>query len=459
MGQPKDDRPGRADAESSHSLHSLNDSDDLPPPYTDEPEYITPPAPGIAPLPLHLRLVDSAYHLPDSIFRATDKRAISIAPALSRNSDELFHIIRRQMKLPPRPLLWIKGTHTESSNNGKKKENNHVTDFEFKLDLAETILTGWEDGSPLKSRWVAEEVLNDEDYKPAFRGGRTKTRVYHAPGSCGIRSEDRDALLASDEILDAEGADEPRTDNEAHLKMWCERFCNDPSPVKSYVSSNHYNRTKLIHYRFTLQRQIAGFDWKAMRNVLTSHIRELNYHGSVSFSFTIAQEHVTIYSPHWINRLRANRYVWWTFVILQLWILSWPLIWFMEKRYELAHTRWYSSIDCPLNETGLNKEYARGRDEATLGLFWAPAVKRAAWSRRCGEGDTLTRMDAERVQGLSLEQLLGVRQQTDSAAEVERRQRINSGNGGFVDHVVGLVRGVGEVGQDWRLSMGWGDNS
>lgn len=230
----KDDR---LDAASSHSLHSIED--DLPPPYSDEPDYIAPvstsgPAPGVAPLPLHLRLVDSAYLLPDSNLKADDKRAISIAPSLSRNSDELFYAIRRQMKLPPRPLLWIKGSHSESSNDKKQKGSNSVTDFEFKLDLAETMLSGWEADARGPWKWTEEEVLNDEDYKPAFRGGRLKSRTYKAPCCSRTRGEDSDALLASDTDIGADGPDEqPVTSNEANLKLWCERFCNDPSPVKS----------------------------------------------------------------------------------------------------------------------------------------------------------------------------------------------------------------------------------
>jgi hypothetical protein len=67
-------------------------------------------------------------------------------------------------------------------------------------------------------------------------------------------------------------------------------------------------------------------------------------------------------------------------------------------------------------------------------------------------------MDVERVQGYSLQQLLGM-QATASDSERERRERVDNGSGGFVDNVVGLVRGVSEVGQDWRMSMGWGANS
>ena len=62
----------------------------------------------------------------------------------------------------------------------------------------------------------------------------------------------------------------------------------------------------------------------------------------------------------------------------------------------------------------------QGRNESDLAEYWAPAVKQAAWSRRRGEGDVLTRMDVERVQGYSMQQLLGMRA-TASDSERERR--------------------------------------
>ena len=108
----------------------------------------------------------------------------------------------------------------------------------------------------------------------------------------------------------------------------------------------------------------------------------------------------------------------------------------------------------PETDSALIKCYAQGRNESALAEYWAPAVKQAAWTRRRGEGSVLTRMDVERVQGYSMQQLLGMRA-TDSDSERERRERVNNGAGGFVDNVVGLVRGVSEAGQDWRMTMGW----
>lgn len=227
-------------ASSSHSLHTLADGDDdLPPPYTDEPDLNPIPsvshlAPGYRPL----RLVDSAYALPGAKgLTICDTRAVTLEPSLSRNSAELFQVIRRQLKLPLRPLLRIQGTHTESSNDGKKKSSNTVTDFFFQLDLAETLLMGW-DGTPLSTNWVEAEVVRDGDEIPAFRGSRLRTRSYKAPALRSLSAaEDSDAaLLGAEAGTGADDRENPSAPSgmEADLKLWCERYCNDPSSLKSY---------------------------------------------------------------------------------------------------------------------------------------------------------------------------------------------------------------------------------
>ncbi|OQE38332.1 hypothetical protein PENCOP_c008G05944 [Penicillium coprophilum] len=432
-------------ASSSHSLHSL---DDAPPPYTDDPEPIPAPFQHVQPVQAvqpptsirSLRLIDSAYVLPGGIgVRPHDEVSLTLEPALSSDSVELYNVIRQQIKLPPRPLLHIHGSHSESSNDSSKENKDRsstVTDFQFRLDLAETMLTGWE-GGYMAANWREIEILTDEDLKPAYRGGILRSRAYRSPTSRPAISlgEDSDALLAQDNTAEDNSSPDAR-----NLRMWCKRFCDDPAPVKS----------------FTVHRKVSGFDSNAMRNVLTSHIRELNYRGSLSFSLSTAHRSVTVYSPHWINELRTNRFVWWAVVILQLWIITWPIIFFMEKRYEVVHARWNASL-IPESDSPLAKCYAFGRDESHLAEYWAPAVKQAAWTRRRGEGNLLTRMDADRLQGYSTQQLLGLRT-SSSDTELDRRQRMTNGDAGFVDNIVGLVRGIGEAREDWRLSAGWGAN-
>ena len=59
---------------------------------------------------------------------------------------------------------------------------------------------------------------------------------------------------------------------------------------------------------------------------------------------------------------------------------------------------------------------------------------------------------------MSNEQILRI-QSCESEAERQRRERVHSGQGGLMDSVVGLVRGVSEASQDYRLTMGWGANT
>ena len=249
-------RDDLSDAASSHSLRSIADQDDLPPPYSDEPHLD--PVPASIPPPASsssrptgafrpLRLVDAAYAIPGTKnVQSYDKRVVTLEPRLSSYKDELFHVIRRQLKLPVRPILLIKGTHTESSNDGKKKTSNDVTDFEFRLDLAETMLTGWE-GGPIHVNWMEVDVIRDGDDISAYRGGILRSRAYKAPKARREVDHGADSVAAllgpdSEAGVDVDADVQVEAENDAvmsiidSLKLWCERFCLDPSPVKSYCA-------------------------------------------------------------------------------------------------------------------------------------------------------------------------------------------------------------------------------
>lgn len=45
-------------------------------------------------------------------------------------------------------------------------------------------------------------------------------------------------------------------------------------------------------------------------------------------------------SDHWINRCRTNSFIWWICVILQLWIITWPVLWTMTKKWEVVKITW-----------------------------------------------------------------------------------------------------------------------
>lgn len=236
-------------ASSSHSLHSF---DDAPPPYSDNTEPIIAPDQSVRPIqPAQpptsirpLRLIDSAYVLPGGKnAKPHDKVSLTLDPALSSDCDGLYNVINRQIKLPPRPLLYIHGTHTEVRREKKKDEYNTVTDFHFALDLAETMLTGWE-GGYMGANWREVQVLTDEDVKPAYRGGILRSSTYKPPKSRAAisLSGDTDAILARNNAVEQDNS----SLDAKSLMMWCERFCRDPASVKSYALPTRVRNTLLI---------------------------------------------------------------------------------------------------------------------------------------------------------------------------------------------------------------------
>src|SRR5436190_12134253 len=98
---------------------------------------------------------------------------------------------------------------------------------------------------------------------------------------------------------------------------------------------------------FTLQRTIVNWDLDALQQHITALIRSTNYRGLITTSTYTYHDHLTVYSPSLINRLRTNPFIWWICVLLQLWIIAWPLIFLLESRYEVVFAEWYVSRTDP----------------------------------------------------------------------------------------------------------------
>lgn len=108
---------------------------------------------------------------------------------------------------------------------------------------------------------------------------------------------------------------------------------------------------------------------------------------------------VTVYSPHWVNRLRKNRFVWWFCVLTQLWIITAPVIAILERVYEVINPVWWYSHETEnaTSSSRSGREYSNGRDEAKVADFWAPMMIQAA-SFRLNEGELLNLDGMERIQ-------------------------------------------------------------
>jgi hypothetical protein len=211
----------------------------------------------------HPRLSDADYRVPggrkaQSVFYNTTKRTVTLEPILSHSARELSAVIAQQARLPPRPQLVINGSHTDSNNRKKNKnDSERVVDFDFRVDLAETLLTGWGDSQRIASpeqpdtqKWHNVVVAEDYDGIKAYRGSRVKTLTWKrvkeptntrsfATNRIFHRDDLENNLLHREEenAMDDGSAEHERLiqEDRSAVLEWCTRFCNDPSPVKSYV--------------------------------------------------------------------------------------------------------------------------------------------------------------------------------------------------------------------------------
>ncbi|OGM44252.1 hypothetical protein ABOM_007730 [Aspergillus bombycis] len=305
----------------------------------------------------------------------TERPSTTMSPFLSKDPAALHSLISHEARIPPRPCLSVRGAHQETHpdrNDRKENRTESVVDFDFRINIANYLV-----GDPDRDAgWFQLRVARDGDGQKIYRGGRCRSRTWkrHARGR-GIR------LPSIEDGTDTENVGLVEDDAGPDLMGWCERFCQDPSPVKS----------------FTFTRHMENFNSSIIHSTLTSHLRSLNYQGNIDISTSFSNQSFTVYSPHWINRARNNNFVYYTCLILQLWLITWPIIWLLERRYAVVGSVWLFS-----QEVGSQHIYARNRDEAGIAEDLAPVVTQAAWERRV-DGKILTQQDMRLLRRLERE--------------------------------------------------------
>lgn len=208
------DDPQRDDAVSTSSAVPLREQvrleDDLDlPPYTDEESHSRPQVARL-PRPSELRTLDEKieeYTHND----AKGSLVTRLSPTLTADPVALQAYIEAESRECPRASIHVKGMHWESKrgNNGKKKVQ--VVDFEFDIDVTDTISkTMREPGRVLLADEWTELSLMDPGRR-TYRGGRIKSR----------------GKLSA---VDPEGGVRGPT-----LQEWCHLFCANGSKLKWYV--------------------------------------------------------------------------------------------------------------------------------------------------------------------------------------------------------------------------------
>lgn len=412
MGRPsKDDalppyteeaeEEGRAETASLRSAVSLQPYDDVPdlPAYTDDPQLELNPT--------ILAASTRSRELLNSIQGAQH----TSNPTFSSDPDALFALVLAQSALPPRPTLRFQGHHNERQRERSGKEEvKLVTDFDLQLDCRDLLVFG-EDGVMKGANW-AEWYTVPDDIK-AHRGHLFQTRAR--------------AKLADIEVPDLPNSTPIEAKIQA-LRSWC------------HIFTTCATRTR-FPYTFTLQRRVTNWDTDLLRTHLTAMVRQTNYRGNPSIAITTKEDVFTVYSDHWMNRARNNRYIYWTCIILQLWILAWPILWFCTGKFAIAKADWPYKKPVHYSASREPWRYASISEQQFLET-WGYVLADAAFARRQG---CIGREDYERVMKLR-------QASRENATVLDRRL---SGNR-VVDTAVGIFAGISRVREERDRALGWG---
>ncbi|KAL9031326.1 MAG: hypothetical protein Q9196_000650 [Gyalolechia fulgens] len=382
-----------------------------PPAYTDDPNsvkshpgiesdgaYVSTQAPGRESILLEPKIHEDS------------KGSITtyISKGLCADPESCQWFAQWQAGRAPKPMVRVVGSHVETRKRDKKEEKERVTDFDIKAPLH----------ALLEPTWVSSKTV--ENVQKTYRGGIVK-RV-----DPRMKAHPEAAATAPS------------------LKEWCHRFCASSAGAKS----------------FTISRKVTGIDHSILTQQMTEIIRSTNYRGHISITYPVGSRATVIMSDHWINRYRHNKFIWWACVILQLWILTWPLLWFMTKRWEVFSVEWPCRIYRSPDNTWL-VSYETEPDRAYEGQppedpnvrpahmseldwvnQWTLAVQLAAESKKRG---ILTDTDRE----------------TAAAIEERSRQRradssITIPDNGFLAAASGLLGGVRDIMGQSQTLRGWG---
>ena len=182
---------------------------------------------------------------------------------------------------------------------------------------------------------------------------------------------------------------------------------------------------------------------KYLRSQIEAIVRSTNYRGRITVEFQLCPRTITIQTPHAFNKMRNNKFVYFLFIILQLWIITWPLLFFMTKRWAVV---W---VDLPYNlhahvdgqERALGVETPKESEEQWLRRY-RYTIQQGALSRAVN-GTIIDYLDEEVHQP---------RGRDSRAREVEPQD-------GLVGGALTLMRGVSNIIRENQDARGWGNDT
>lgn len=225
-------------------------------------------------------------------------KVVSHDAHLNSDAEALYQWLLSESSLPPKPMLELEGTHRVTENvreNGKNvTRTNTVTDFHLTFDLSEFL--------------VFAMVLAQGRSADGPNSGRC---VIAVGPEVKRRRGTRMAKLGA--------ADEEAVNARKTIRDWCDDYVRNPAYCKE----------------FTLNKVVTGLDEQYIRKHLEMVIRSTNYRGNIRVTFPVSNRSVILAPDNWICHLR---YSWarWIFYISFLWIITWPILWVVTKRWDVV---------------------------------------------------------------------------------------------------------------------------
>lgn len=307
-------------------------SDDLPPLYSDIDADSGPNAPLLPTIHNPSYVLDSVntasnFHRVD----ANSGAEIFINTCLDKDPKVLERQIKLSASKPPRPSVRILGTHSETVREKDKEEERTITDFDVSVELTPYLFSDATTGVS----WTALRTV--EDNEKARRGTVLRKR---AP--CVKR-------------------DIEITNPKPTLAEWCHRYCASHAGIKS----------------FELQRRVVGFNEERMKQMLETLVRSTNYRGTIQITFPVKGASTLIYNDCKVNRWRLTPWIIWLCYLSFLWLLTWPILFFSTKKFEVAIAEWPFSV----TEENGTKRYVSMSEDHIYNL-WGRAISRAVLDKR-----------------------------------------------------------------------------
>lgn len=237
---------------------------------------------------------------------------VSLSSTVASDPKLLQSFVKSETRRMPNPLVRLIGTHTERRPRDRGTNETTARDFDIQISMADLLVPAWR-----RTRLA-------ENRDKVYRGGRLK--------SIATGYNSTDAFTR---------------DSTPSLQEWCHLFCASSARLKSYGSTpltctciTGHDANKISPVRFTITREVTNLDDKYLVHALQGVLRSTNYRGDISIAFPLDDREISLMSDHWINRCRTNMFIWWTCVVLQLWIITWPVIWMMTKKWEVVKIIW-----------------------------------------------------------------------------------------------------------------------